>query len=385
MTLALLSPLSGKALRPDTAHSLSDGATRWPVIDGIAYLRTGRERLAVAVLALLDAGDETGALVALLSDQDDWWDGPAQEQADLRRLVAERGALTLREAMRLLAYGRVGDYFAHRWSDPTFLAGLALIEAHWAEPRSCFELACGIGHYLRELDQRGVAATGGDVVFSKLWLARHWVVGERVELCCFDAGQPWPVAGLRADLAICQDAFYFLEPKREILSALREIAEGGTVAVGHIHNREAANLSSGAALSAAEIAELFPDGLVYDDDELTRAAAEARAPRPAPAGDMRGAEAFSVVAGLGLSRTPLRLDGRLTLPREGARLTRNPLYAAMPDARSALIWPSERYRREYGSRATYPRESTAPSEELFGPGCVAAARRRELVALPERW
>src|SRR3712207_8340733 len=48
-----------------------------------------------------------------------------------------------------------------------FRSGLALVEAHWREPSSAFELACGIGHYLREWSRRGLRVAGADVVFAK--------------------------------------------------------------------------------------------------------------------------------------------------------------------------------------------------------------------------
>jgi hypothetical protein len=233
----LRSPETGAPLRPDTPWSLAAPGERWPMVDGIPYLRTGRAALAAEALARLDRRDETGALAALLADQDDWWDGPAPDEAALRELVHERDRLSLRDAMERLAYGRVGDYFAHRWSDPTFLAGLALIEAHWPSPSAAFELACGIGHYGRELGRRGIAWTGADVVFSKLWLARHWVLGPGTRLVCFDAASPWPVTDTY-DLVLCQDAFYFLEPKPAIWRpfappvARREPSSWGTSITG---------------------------------------------------------------------------------------------------------------------------------------------------------
>ncbi len=65
----LYSPVSGLSLNRDTDHSLSDGAgEHWPVVDGIAYLRTGREALVRDALAALDDGDREGALVLLLAD-----------------------------------------------------------------------------------------------------------------------------------------------------------------------------------------------------------------------------------------------------------------------------------------------------------------------------
>ncbi len=72
MSTGLRSPLTGEPLRADGQHSLADGARRWPVVDGIPYLRVGREDLADEALAALDAGDRDAALAVLLADQDDW-------------------------------------------------------------------------------------------------------------------------------------------------------------------------------------------------------------------------------------------------------------------------------------------------------------------------
>lgn len=374
----VLSPTTGQPLRLEGSHVLTDGRERWPMIDGIPYLRTGREPLVAAALACLDRGDMDGALVHILADQDDWWDGPAPSEADLRALLEGRNSLTLRDAMGLLAYGRVGDYFAHRWSDPTYLAGLALIDAHWAEPSDAFELACGIGHYLRELHLHGVRVTGADVVFSKLWLARHWVVGPEAELVCFDARSPWPVADRRFDLVLCKDAFYFLEPKAEILARLRGLA-GEVLVVGHIHNREAENLSAGSGVTAAEIAAMFPDATVYDDAELTRAARDGRAPRPRPPAELRDVEAFALVEG---GETPPRpADGPLCRVPSGALPRRNPLY----DGSGEIRWPSPRYRDEYAPRATYPARTELPETVGAAGWTLDHARRREVLDLPARW
>lgn len=377
---ALLSPTSGLPLRPHGPASLSDGRERWPCLDGIAYLRTGRDDLVRAALASIDRGDTAHALALLLADQDEWWDGPAPDPASLARLVSERGRLTLRDAMGLLAYGRVGDYFAHRWSDPTYLAGLALLDAHWTAPASAFELACGIGHYLRDLQAEGVAVTGGDIVFSKLWLARHWVAGADAELCCFDARSPWPIAGRRFDLCLCQDAFYFLEPKAEILARLRGLTAGPLV-VGHIHNREAANMSAGAGVSAGDLASLFPDAAVYDDAELTEAARDGRPPRARPLADLRSVDAFALAERA--AAAPCSAAGPLCRPKPGAPLRRNPLYRSVGGGGAEIVWPSERYGAEYGPRATYPRRTDLAEQPAAWSD--AQARRREVVSLPERW
>ncbi len=408
----LVSPVSGRPLRPDGPDALTDGSDRWPVLDGIPYLRVGREPLVADMLAAIAAGDRETALVLALADQDEWWDGPTPSEEARRRLVRERDALSLRQAMDLLALGRVGDYFAHRWSDPTYLAGLALLDAHWTAPASAFELACGIGHYLRDLALRGVDGSGADIVFAKLWLARHWVCPEpstsrarhegdvaaapasrtprqaapsrpgggarqgRVDLVCFDASAPWPVAGRSHDLVLCHDAFYFLEPKVEILRALRGLVRpGGTLAVGHVHNREAENLSAGSGVTAGEIAGWFPGATVYDDADLTRAAAAGRPPVARAVAELGRVEAFSLADG------PAGTPGEsgLLQPEDAAQLRLNPLYRRQ-DGGAAIAWPSERYRREYAEGATYRPRLDPPIEP--GPEAV---RRREFVALPERW
>lgn len=385
MSPALLSPITGAPLVVDGKSALRDAdGSRWPVVDGIPFLRIGRDALRVEVLARLDADDRSGALVLLLADQDDWWNGAKPDPQALRDLVDQASALTLREAMDRLGFDRVGHYFAHRWSDPTFLAGLALLEAHWRPATSAFELACGIGHYGRELMRRGLGYTGADVVFSKLWLARHWVLPAGATLVCFDAAAPWPIADQRFDLIFCHDGFYFLEPKPAILATLRGlVGPEGRLALGHIHNAGAENLSAGRSVSADDMAALFPQAAIYDDAELTKALVEARGPQAQPLSALRTVEAFSVED---RPKTPARsIEAGLAMPPPDAALRLNPLYADAGGG-PAVVWPSPRYEAEYAPRATYPTRLTPEGiAQLQGAGKQDATRRRILVDLPERW
>jgi len=376
---ALSSPVSGRELSADTPHSLAAGTERWPVVADIPFLRADRRGLADAALASLDEGDAQRALVLLLGDQDNWARTPPPSEADRAALALEPDTYTFRAAMDLLAFGAVGTYFAHRWSDPTFLSGLALAEAHWNSPSCVFELACGAGHYLREFARFAPAVIGADIVFSKLWLARRYLA-LTARLVCFDAASAWPLAVASAALVFCHDAFYFLPDKPHVAREMLRVAgPDGRVLVGHAHNALADNLSVGDPLPPTGYSALFGAPLLYDDRELTQALIEARAPAPGSADSVAGAPAVALATGPGAPRV---LSGGLTMPPPGTVLRRNPLYAG-----AELRWPSERYQHEYGPLATYPMRSDAPERAVAGadPAIDTLARRRVLLDLPQQW
>ena len=371
----LLSPVSGAKLHPHL-DSLADGDDRWPVVDGIPFLRADRRALADEVLTCLDAGRRDTALALLLGDQDGYAPNPPPSLDARRAVVDDLPRLTFREAMERLGYGPVAAYFAHRWSDPTFLSGLALAEAHWQAPARVFELACGAGHYLRAFAPRAGSVSGGDLVFSKLWLARHFVAPD-ARLVCFDAGAAWPLRDASADLVFCHDAFYFLPDKPHVAREMRRVAgPRGAVLVGHAHNAAVDNWSAGRPLTVAGYAELLRPDAAYDDAELGRAIVGERAPRPSPHAALETAAAVSFAVNAGAPGS----TGRFAAADDGARLRRNPLYV---DGRVA--WPSPRYEAEYAPLATYPARSDAAAEIVAGPRHAEAIRRREYVDLPERW
>ena len=374
--------LRGFTFRADSAHSCTDGARRWPVIDDIPFIRIGRESLAAVALAALDAGDRFEALALLLGDRDDW-DLTTAPSLDERRAIArDIETLTFRGAMHALGFGGVATYFAHRWSDPTFVAGLGLITAH--RPRHAkrsFEIACGVGHYLRELARVGVDAAGGDVVFAKLWLARHFIA-PFAQLVCFDAATSWPIESAAYDFAHVHDALYFLPHKDHVAHEMRRIVHAfGTVAVSHAHNASVDNYSAGAPLDRAGYAALFPSAIFYDDRAFADAVVRGAVP-VSHASDT--APAYAFVDGPAAS-DPHACADDVAVPTHGAPLVRNPLYVA--DRGTRIVWPSQRYEREYAALATYPLVTSAPAEATMSDDAriVTMARTRELVALPERW
>ncbi|RBY79645.1 class I SAM-dependent methyltransferase [Geodermatophilus sp. TF02-6] len=337
-----------------------------PVVDGIPFARAGRDELRAQVAGLLARGEVDRARVALLADADDWWTEPAPPPEQLARVPA---ATTLREAMGLLGMGRVGDYFAHRWSDPTHLAGLALLQQHWPGRRPVVDVACGTGTHLRELARRGCTdLTGVDVVWAKLWLARRFVCAGARYVCADVTAAPDLAAahGVRAPAyVLCHDAFYFLRDKPAAAAAMRALAgDGGTVVVGHAHVAD----PHGEPLTPEGYAAVLGTDLLYDDAELTAALLAGRPPRPAAATDLHESEAVALVAGDPRSPAPVDLGEPL------GPLRRNPLYVD-----GVLRWPSERYAAEYGPRSGY-----LPAR-WPDPLPADAARRRLLVDLPEAW
>lgn len=380
--MMLRSPVSGQLLHID-GHALTGvEGERWPVVDRIAFLRADRRGLADAALAALDMGDVDGATVLLLGDQDEWAKTPPPLEADRRELVANRHGVTFRQAMSLLAFGPVGDYFAHRWSDPTFLSGLALLEAHGGTPARAFELACGAGHFLRVLSRHASFVSGGDIVFAKLWLARHFVAPD-ADLVCFDASAPWPFAAASHDLVFCHDALYFLPRKPHVADEMRRVAGAGTILVGHTHNALTDNFSSGSPLAPAGYAALFAPACLYDDAELTAAYAQSRAPVPAGADALASAAAIALVSGDAARARPV--TGGWSAPDRARRLVRNPLYVVGDDGALERRFPSERYAREYGPSVTYPPTTDAPAEVFAGEADAALVRTRVLLDLPDRW
>lgn len=382
--LTLRSPLTGRALHWEGPHILAADEERWPVLDGIPFLRADRRDLADQALHALDRGDVDSALVLLLGDQDGWARTPPPDEDACRTVVRDRERISFRQAMDLLAFGPVGVYFAHRWSDPTFLSGLALAQAHWNTPDHVFELACGAGHYLREFIRCGAHATGADLVFAKLWLARHFVA-PTARLICFDAARPWPISQTSAQMVFCHDAFYFLPEKPHVAMEMQRMADptAGVIVVGHAHNRLVDNLSAGAPLSPADYAALFDAPLLYDDRELTASLVEQRAPHAVHPTALHTAPAIALACGPACPDAPRRTQGDLVQPVPGttarAELRRNPLYA-WHDNEWRIAWPSDRYATEYGSLATYP--ATLPADAQITDDLV---RRRAFVDLPPQW
>lgn len=398
----LVDPVSGRVLQRESSHVLRDdttgGGARWPIVDGIAYLRTDRDALRESVLADVDRGDLRSARASLLADQDPFAPFAPPTLAEGLALVddVEAGRAGLREAMRRLRYGPVADYFAHRTSTPTYLSGLGLLARYGRPTGVVVDVACGIGHFLRDLSMRDVPAVGIDLVFSKLWLARHFVAPAST-LVCGDAMHPpiAPTAGGDAnDITVfCHDAFYFLSDKPAAAAAFRRLAGArGRVLIGHAHNAAVDHGVAGTPLTPSGYAGHFPDGTLYDDADLGACALSGDAAPSRSPDALTAVEAISIVWSATSNHPgPRGIWGALLEPLADAKLVLNPLLREVA-GRLEPEWPSERFASEYRS-ARYLSEPGMTVEEArrllaerpTNPLRAALARRRVLVELPDRW
>ena len=370
MEAHLISPTNRVTLRPRGTNLLTDGERLWPVVDGIPYLREGELAERAAEHLRHDRVDAARRL--LLTDRDRFAPGDPAQPGALDPLFGANA--TLRSAMQTLGYGPVGDYFAHRWTSPTYLTGVRLLERTVCAGRPVIEVACGIGHFLRLLEQRAVPTIGIDIVYSKLWLARRFL-GVRGQLVCGDIERS-PVVRLggteteRSATVFCHDAFYFFERKAAALRHLRSLAGPvGRLAVGHVHTRQDRH-EAGFALSVEDY-QALADAPVYGEGACVRPAA-----------------VYWVEGGTNARLFPLE--------EENADLRLNPLLS-----RHGVRWPSEGWRREY--EADCRRNGIDPLQDVWEPVSCAdllendsfttldAIRRstlwerRILLNLPEKW
>ena len=376
MTATWISPATGAPLRRAAPYVLEAGNERWPVIEDIPFLRLDRRALADAALDAIDRGDAARATALLLTDQDPFAPDPPPDVEDNLALLADERELSFRDAMARLRLGRVADYFAHRWSDPTFLSGLVLATA--LERAPVLELACGAGHFIPKLASAGLGPIGADLVFAKLWLCRHFIAPDAT-LVCFDAQRPWPVASGVLGGTFCHDAFYFLSDKAAVIGEIRRCcAPAGVIAIGHAHNALVDNHSAGLPLAPGDYAELLGDVAMFDDRALTASFVSRDTPAGATPATLANAEAVSL---LSPATAALRAD-RLEQDGCPTTLRLNPLYRRDAGTREARIaWPSERYAAEYGPLATYPETWTGADTAISDE----AVRRRVYLNLPARW
>ena len=368
----LYSPHNGHALKPVGEHLLSDGELLWPVLDNIAYLRP-KHAVRTQAVELIQTGQIQAALVCLLQDQDPFAPIAAPDDEAVYSVIQDN--LSLRQAMQQLNYGPVADYFAHRRATPTYLSGLALLQHVVHHERTVIEFACGIGHFLATLEAHGFDTLGTDLVFSKLWLARHYLNVQGL-LVCSDIN--FPVIHTEQPATVfCHDALYFFENKTQVLEHLRTLANGGSLAVGHVHTNSVDHNVAGYPLAVQDYAELADSHLFFDDMALTRNWFEPQNPSTM----QPDSEAVAWIEGE-TNTAPYLLH------KPASRLQLNPMIDL---DNNCIHWPTPRFQQEYADDAAYlnwsDKERLALQHDtpLTDQQTHDLFQRRVLVDLPAAW
>src|SRR5215475_11383109 len=274
-------PYCGGSFELDGGHSLrmsgdevNTGVLRcqcagYPVVDGVPVLMATYAGDSVFQRLLTD-DPELALFAALELDE--------ERQAAFRRFLARDDAGTYRDCLEIFLPGDEGPYFVHRFANPTYLVGQAILRAVGVDrrlfARRAIDLAGGSGHLTRALCQ---IAGGADVFlaetnFWKLWIARRITAPECIPVCC-DAEAPLPFKPDSFSLALCSDAFHYIWSKRQFASEMmRLVGDDGVIVVNHAHNALQENYSVGLPLAprwwrnllAEHGARLFKESEVLD-------------------------------------------------------------------------------------------------------------------------
>src|SRR5687767_14420121 len=242
-------PFCGGYLNVEQNVAASGPEMRWgilwcecsafPVVDGIPYLRVGA--VAKDVMKSLDCGKPEESLSIVCG----------RPVTDVK---------SFQEGLRVFAPGPEGDYFVHRFSDPTFVVSDSLLltigAAVLGQRGRALDACGGTGHLARTMLGLGAGEVWlTDLEYWKLWLARRFIAPQAHVICC-DANQPLPFAPKSFALAFCSDAINYVWQRRLFAQEMmRMTSPGGLTLFTHVHNALCDNPSPGMPLS--------PDGLQH--------------------------------------------------------------------------------------------------------------------------
>src|SRR5262249_41421123 len=139
----------------------------YPIVDGIPVVMAAYAG-DVAFQKLLADNPELALFVALELDE--------ERQVAFRQFLAQGDAGSYRDCIEIFSPGDEGPYFVHRFANPTYLVGQAILRAVGGDPR-CFtrraiDLAGGSGHLTRGVF--GIAGGAeGFLVEANIW--KRWV------------------------------------------------------------------------------------------------------------------------------------------------------------------------------------------------------------------
>ncbi len=346
----LLSPFNNEMLKHAGSHLLTDGEQEFPYLENIAYLRD-KPALREKAVGYIKDGKLQEALKVLLKDQDEFAPIPPPENDALNRIFTEKTGFL--ETMRLLNYGPVTEYFAHRTTAPTFLSGLALLQLGARKEQPLIEVACGAGHFLRSLEANGFSVTGIDLVFSKLWLARKFMQ-VRGPLVCADSVAKPIFKPQQPTTVFCHDAFYFFENKDKVIKNLRQLSTGGIVILGHVHTNAIDHGVSGHPISEVEYRKMATgDSVFYSDAELVDfwlSPEEKQAIHPLNSIENSAENPIKNPVVSWIENPPKKAGA--PLDHFAGKLHLNPMLSETEEGLK-IDWPTPGYKKEYESEMPY--------------------------------
>src|SRR5215475_159961 len=373
-------PYCGGSFELDGGHSLrmsgdevNTGVLRcqcagYPVVDGIPVLMAAYAGDA-AFQRLLSDDPELALFASLELDE--------ERQAAFLQFLARNDAGNYRDCLEIFLPGDEGPYFVHRFANPTYLVGQAILRAIGSD-RRCFtrraiDLAGGSGHLTRALCQ---IAGGAEVFLAetnlwKLWIARRFIAPDLIPVCC-DAESPLPFKRGAFSLAFCSDAFHYIWSKRQLAcEMMRMVGDDGVIVVNHAHNALAPNYSAGLPLAPRWWRNLLADygARAFKESEVLDSVIEREAidlSRDYSDEDLSGEQALFLVAS--------RLDGifrkyeRPEAQFDSGVWRINPLYEIERVDGGALLrlqFPSPSYEDEYKACKRYLPESLELANETI--------------------
>ncbi len=247
----------------------------YPIVDGIPVVMAayGGD---TAFQKLLADNPEQALFTALELDE--------ERQSEFKQFLARGDEGTYRDCVDIFSPGNEGPYFVHRFANPTYLVGQAILRAVGSDrrlfTRRAIDLAGGSGHLTNALCQiaGGAEVFLAETNFWKLWIARRITAPECVPICC-DAEAPLPFKRGGFSLALCSDAFHYIWSKRQFAcEMMRMIGDDGVIVVNHVHNALMENYSVGLPLAPQWWRNLLSDygARVFKESEVLDSVVEHR-------------------------------------------------------------------------------------------------------------
>ena len=375
----------------------------FPIVAGIPVLIA--DDITRNAIDALEADRRDEALLMLLA-----LEGKGTRADAFRALLARGARPTYRDALAILSLDAEATYFAHRFSDPTYVTAEALLQAigqqQWSIAPRALDLCGGSGHVTRVL--MGLQSVMGmptpstvlaDLSFWKLWLARRFTSPGCAAVCC-DANHPLPFVPNTFSLVMLSDAFPYIWHKRLAADEMMRLAgPDGVVVLPHLHSALGENFSAGNPLTPVAYRDLFASQqprLFSDERLLTELLVDRRVDLTH---DVTPAELGSEPSFTLIASRRADLFRRYDVPVEQGvigELRVNPLYRIERRGSSSILtltFPTPEYEEEFGGSRRYLPDTVTLDADLSGPIVPATLgsayedlrRRRVVIDAPPQY